>query len=271
MKPPAARILQNTPGAPKLIVLGYVPQDAEGRSEEREIARALVDAKYHATMLLAWCGLDPALPQDEAVSATADFTAANTTVRVVVKLAGMIPAWCQRQLDEETVQGELPSRRPRDARGGADYAREVALNPTTCRHYPTGGTFMHETCQAGVHFRTLAGTDPGIAYRLPCHRGGAVRAEAARRGIAQVPCAQWEAPTEAEIEADRHAVATMLAQAGKVALTVALVKRQHRGANWRGTFDCPVCGGADTLTIKHARNGHTSGQCATPRCFGWIE
>jgi hypothetical protein len=51
---------------------------------------------------------------------------------------------------------------------------------------------------------------------------------------------------------------------------MARIKKEHKGENWQGVEECPVC--KNKLQMTHAAyNGHTRGKCETPDCLSWIE
>ena len=51
---------------------------------------------------------------------------------------------------------------------------------------------------------------------------------------------------------------------------VAPIRKTHKGKDWVGTVECPICKGQ--LKVSHAAlNGHIWAKCETQGCVSWIE
>lgn len=90
------------------------------------------------------------------------------------------------------------------------------------------------------------------------------------RDIPHVACEHFQA---VGLEACRAADAERLKQRhitqAILALT-ALIKLSHRGTDWSGELECPVC--HKRIQAAHSSgNGHTTGSCETEGCVAWIE
>jgi len=48
------------------------------------------------------------------------------------------------------------------------------------------------------------------------------------------------------------------------------LKDGHEDESWRGSMQCPKCGGTLRVSIAGV-NGHTRGYCKTTGCLNWIE
>jgi len=142
----------------------------------------------------------------------------------------------------------------------------------TCKYFT--GTFHNTHCQAGVCYHDVT-TEPnklqGQALRIPCHSipimcSPAQLEEFEKRG----KCEKYCDPTPDEIAAYE---AEMKAHMDKFLLSLPIiekVKKEHKGKDWKGVEECPVCKGR--LHMTHAKfNGHVWGQCETKGCLSWME
>lgn len=145
-----------------------------------------------------------------------------------------------------------------------------------CVHYQRDPSKMfgkgEERCKAGVSYDELAKVADlgrtGCALRLPCIKRH--HDPAARRGQPLMECEALQWPTAEECAEEEEQAEQAIARLMTAAPVIAEVKQLHKGENWQGTRDCPVCGGA--LTLRHsAYNGHVHGQCSTAGCLSWME
>lgn len=141
----------------------------------------------------------------------------------------------------------------------------------TCKHY-TG--IMEKCCKLKVAYRVNWPTGP-----LPCIqfteriRPGEPAAE--RRpwpGAAEAkPCPLREAPTDAEVQADREESERCFQrtiEAMKVASDWRI--RPKPAVDRREVVECPICKGRLHLS-QFSYNGHVHGKCETERCVSWME
>lgn len=158
------------------------------------------------------------------------------------------------------VMSDLTDKKKRAAAVQAEMDR--------CVHYRRPQT----TCGAGHSYDEVAKTkelgSAGCFLRLPCLRSH--HDPESRRQQPLCACAdlEWTSREEAEKFVDKLEAAWANLEKGMKVM--AQVKAAHKGRNWQGTMECPVC--ADQLFVTHvAYNGHTSGRCTTPGCLNWIE
>lgn len=112
---------------------------------------------------------------------------------------------------------------------------------------------INDECKAGVKY-------PPLKSDTPCfiENENITICEKRRFPTAQ-ECLDREAEMEAHLNKMRAAFEI-----------VAKVKKEHKGTNWAGYFECPACKGK--LHISHARiNGHVWGKCETEGCLAWME
>jgi hypothetical protein len=129
-----------------------------------------------------------------------------------------------------------------------------------CKHYR--GLFDRTTCDAGVDFVALAGGREGMGARLPCLPS--FRARAAERGNTVCVCPRYEERTAEEVAAEEAELAEMDARLMKLAPVWAEVKKTYRGRTVTVERDCPVCGVAGALVLRHSGyNGHIWTKCKT--------
>lgn len=140
-----------------------------------------------------------------------------------------------------------------------------------CRHY--NGSFHNETCEAGVRYKdvTPRPDEPGSKFREPCNRqpsehGLRVLQNNGPQGV----CDKYEPLTEAELREEALLIEAMQRRMALLTELIARVKREHKGEDWRGVTECPVCQGG--LHVSHAAyNGHVHGRCETAGCVSWME
>lgn len=102
----------------------------------------------------------------------------------------------------------------------------------------------------------------GWGCRLPC------RLTSFSEGV--IPCSKFEPYTVEEIQADDDHFEGVF---NKFLVTLPIqnkIKEEHKGTDWAGVIDCPVCKGK--LHVSHAKcNGHVWGKCETEDCVSWME
>lgn len=147
----------------------------------------------------------------------------------------------------------------------AARAERIAVRQRRCRHYefifPLGGPGSGMHCKAGVDIKAKWNQrEPGIAYRIPCM---ALNSDKSSCDL----CSVYTFEEAERFELERQA---RIDQMGLASAVVNEIRRVHKGENWAGTVDCPVCGGR--LHLRHAAiNGHIWGNCDTEGCLRWIE
>ena len=89
-------------------------------------------------------------------------------------------------------------------------------------------------------------------------------------GMKPMNCASFDPVTAKESAEDDEEIQRTIARFMTAGAVIAEVKKEHKGRNWTGTKDCPVCGGK--LHMSHAAcNGHVHGRCETDDCLAWME
>jgi len=142
-----------------------------------------------------------------------------------------------------------------------------------CVHYKREPGFpKHEKCEAGVEYDVLTRVkelgDFGAFLRLPCIRSH--HDELERRGQPLCPCDKLRWPTMEESEADEIAIREHMNKINAALLVIDPIRKEHRGKNWAGTLDCPVCG--KKLHVRHhGMNNHVWCKCETEDCVSWLE
>lgn len=117
---------------------------------------------------------------------------------------------------------------------------------------------------------------PGCVFREACRLPGAwqhleLRYRAAEEGERRGTCEHFCLPTDAEIAEYEAMVA---AHIEKVVITGNLVqklKEEHKGKNWSGQVECPVCKGRLHVSIAGSFNGHAFVRCETTDCVSYRE
>ncbi|MAT51148.1 MAG: hypothetical protein CMK32_08195 [Porticoccaceae bacterium] len=128
---------------------------------------------------------------------------------------------------------------------------------TECRHRCS---MMKECCKAGVVFEKLRERRQE-GESLPCYWV---------EGMKPMNCASFDPVTAKESAEDDEEIQRTIARFMTAGAVIAEVKKEHKGRNWTGTKDCPVCGGK--LHMSHAAcNGHVHGRCETDDCLAWME
>lgn len=129
---------------------------------------------------------------------------------------------------------------------------------TSCRHRCS---MLEKCCSAGVVFAELRTKKTSDYQSLPCYYVST---------SIPVTCDKFEPRTVEEVEQhDRDVDASVLRflTAGPI---IQAVKETHKGKDWNGVEECPVCKGR--LHLSHsAFNGHVWGKCETEDCLAWME
>ena len=121
---------------------------------------------------------------------------------------------------------------------------------------------QHEKCGAGVEYKSFRGCP------FPCFRGEA--GDKLRKGEKPFVCEKVEWPTDAYIQAEIAMWDRENKKVGAGLKAVEPIRKEHKGKNWRGIIECPLCKGK--LHVSHAgSNNHVHGRCETPDCLAWIE
>ena len=143
----------------------------------------------------------------------------------------------------------------------------------TCIHH--NGDWRNKTCEAGVCYRDVTPKPdaPGSAFRKPCNRlmfwdnpSPEQKQAFAEKGT----CDKYLEPTTDQIAEYEAGVEAAIRNLETSLPLIAQVKKEHKGTDWRGVKECPIC--KAVLHMTHAKyNGHTSGKCETKGCLSWIE
>lgn len=140
-----------------------------------------------------------------------------------------------------------------------------------CKH--SNGSFHNKTCLAGVCYRDVTPDPdaPGSALRLPCRTIPVFTTpsqldEFNKRGT----CDKYEEPTQDDLDKYEQGIQTMMRNFEASLPLIGRVKKEHKGRDWQGVEECPVCKGK--LFMTHAAyNGHVHGKCETADCLSWME
>ena len=140
-----------------------------------------------------------------------------------------------------------------------------------CKHY--NGSFHNKNCCAGVCYDDVT-PDPkksGCALRQPCRQIPLFTtpeqlAEFEKRGS----CDKYEEPTQAELDGYEASIQSTMRNFTASLPLIGRMKQEHKGQDWQGVVECPVCKGR--LHMTHAAfNGHVHGKCETENCLAWME
>ena len=141
-----------------------------------------------------------------------------------------------------------------------------------CKHY---NGITCDTCKAGVKYDDVT-PDPtnnlGKFFRMPCMKadeeklsGGQLESYR-QRGTCELYCE----PTPEEIAEEREMIEKAIERQKLTFPLCDKVREEHKGADWSGIMECPVCQGQ--LHVRHhAYNGHVWGKCETEGCVSWME
>lgn len=143
-----------------------------------------------------------------------------------------------------------------------ELERRIQNHMHSCVHF-TG--IQHESCKAGVNYRTLVGgSDLGWARRLPCTEGWPE--DQVREAV---PCDQCRRVTREEAE---EKVKSADASFERIAKCLKAIKEKHgKSRGLADSMPCPTgCGGTLGYSIAGS-NGHVWGRCSTQGCASWMQ
>lgn len=122
----------------------------------------------------------------------------------------------------------------------------------TCKHF---NGIQNNTCHAGVRYKQFA---LGV---FPCIK---------KFNKENVTCDKYAEPSAEEVAAHDAMIKAEMEKFMAAGPLIKEVKREHKGTNWKGVKECPVCKGK--LHMSHAAyNGHVWGRCETEGCLAWME
>ena len=128
-----------------------------------------------------------------------------------------------------------------------------------CVHF---NGLQHDKCDAGIAYQTHR--DAGF----PCFRGEAK--DKLVKGKTPCQCEKQEWPTEEAVQAEIAMWDRESQKTNHGMKAVEQIRRDHKGQNWSGVIECPICNGR--LHVSHAAcNNHVHAQCETPGCLAWME
>ena len=121
-----------------------------------------------------------------------------------------------------------------------------------------------DTCKAGVSYELFKGM-PFEMRPCFCKPGNDPNAG----------CSLMEMPTPEQLAAEEEEINKRIEMLGKARKAIV----DSLGGPWKrgmlgvsGKIDCPVCGGAQSLSFSRAGyNGHIHAACATEGCVSWME
>lgn len=129
---------------------------------------------------------------------------------------------------------------------------------------------MPASCEAGVEYAKFRRENFNSTFaQQPCFLTdkGESKPDA-------LPCEHLRRPTPEEIEAHEGWLKERWSKMVVVMEAINPWRQEHKKAYKGGaqTIDCPVCGGAKTLSMTIAAvNGHVHARCATEGCVSWME
>lgn len=136
-----------------------------------------------------------------------------------------------------------------------------------CVHFTGVG---QGSCKAGFSYDEVD-KDMRLPYRvgLPCLKPSE-NGLTVLDGRPQCPCTFVQFPTEAEVQVELDEHDMHMAKMMQALVVVNPIRREHKGKDWRGVIECPVCKGK--LHVSHAAyNGHVHAKCETKDCVSWME
>lgn len=123
-----------------------------------------------------------------------------------------------------------------------------------CTHF---NGVQHDTCRAGCSYKQFQGKQT-----LPCLRSQDLDQS--------VKCDKRQWVSEEEIQKELDEIELEMKKFMTAGPLIKRIKREHRGEDWKGVEECPVCKGK--LHMSHAKyNGHVWGKCETKDCLAWME
>ncbi len=148
------------------------------------------------------------------------------------------------------------------------------MKPGTCKHKTS--TYHDECCAVGVRYDDVCPNPEdrtGKAYRYACTTYEAL-SDHGKRVVDELgpqgTCEKYEEPTADEIAEHEAEIEKATQRMMRTLPLIARIKLEHKDESWKGTEECPECGGV--LHLTHAAdNGHVWGQCETEGCLAWME
>lgn len=136
-----------------------------------------------------------------------------------------------------------------------------------CIHF---NGIMNKTCRKGMAYDEVD-KELRLPYRaaLPCFEPDEVQLQRLA-GKPQCQCPHVQFPTPEETAAHEAEVQKCIDKTMQALAVVEPIRKEHKGKDWRGVLECPVCKGK--LHVRHAGfNGHVWAKCETEGCVAWIE
>lgn len=138
----------------------------------------------------------------------------------------------------------------------------MGLSTIFCNHYRAMSS--HETCKAGVSYDSFKGV-PFEMRPCFCRPGNDPNAG----------CSLMEMPTAEQLAEGEEYIRKLFEATGRARAAIV----ESLGGPWkrgmmgvRGKIDCPVCGGAQSLSFSRSGyNGHIHAACTTENCVSWME
>ncbi len=125
---------------------------------------------------------------------------------------------------------------------------------TSCKHRVS---MMEDSCKAGVDLNKF---EPGTTPCYFCNLGVPAK------------CDKFEATPISDILALDQEIKNSISNFVLIGPFVESIKEKHKGEDWSGIVDCPVCGVEKALAVSHSsHNGNVSCQCSTEGCQSWME
>lgn len=148
------------------------------------------------------------------------------------------------------------------------------MSPGSCKHFNGA---QHDLCARGVAYAQFHPGIPCIRFTEKSARGGTylkageVAAERKPWKYEGKPCPFYEAPTDAEVQADREESDRAMERTfAAIKVASAWRVRPKPAQNRAEVVECPVCKGRLHLS-QSAYNGHVHGKCETAGCVAWME
>jgi hypothetical protein len=138
------------------------------------------------------------------------------------------------------------------------------------------GAHNNTCCDAGVRYNSVVTqpTNPnGIAYRYPCVRVWPIEltAQQMEHFSNKGHCDKYTEPTDEDIKSFEAEGEKLCRDIAKCAPLLQQNHKEHKGKNWAGKVDCPICNGKGTLQVRHAPNTHIWVKCETAGCIAWVQ
>lgn len=136
-----------------------------------------------------------------------------------------------------------------------------------CIHF---NGIQNKACKAGVVYDDLD-KENRVEYRagLPCFHSDSSIAQRLG-GKPQCHCPHVQFPTEEEAQKEVDEMDREMEKFTVALTTVAPIRKAHKGKDWQGIVECPICNGK--LHVRHSGyNNHVWVKCETVNCVAWIE